>query len=121
VLAFIGATTQPALPHYDKAGKKDGFDGNDGVQERKRDGVKVRQIADPQSIYQDPGCEPCDVDTDKTQTSDEGAEQISDELRRCPARQKLFFVLGNYLDMVFQVICRSGHHAMITPPEVQRR
>ena len=52
VVALVGAATQAALPHQDKAGNEDRFHRNDGLQQREWYGVEVMQMG--QQVELDP-------------------------------------------------------------------
>jgi hypothetical protein len=61
-------------------------------------------MANFQSVDENPGPEPCSVDSYKNQAPHECAKEITHTLSRGATRQKLFFVLQDHFNVFLQVI-----------------
>jgi hypothetical protein len=107
VVTLFGAPPAASLAHQDEAGGEDGFEGEDGTEEREGPGIEVVDARG--EVPEDPGHGAEEIDRDEEQAADERGDGVADALGAGALGEELLLVAGDEVDVFLDV--GLGHGA----------
>lgn len=108
VVALVGTFAHAGLAHEDEAGKEEGFDGDEGAQERKGLWIEARDGSNLPGVDAEPEEEGAEVHQDKGETAGEGGNIVAEALGPGAGSEELLLVSGDDVDVFLNVVERHG-------------
>ena len=101
VVALFGAAAYAGLAHQDEAGGEDGFEREDGAEQREGRGVEAVEARG--EVPEDPGEGAEEVHADEGEAADEGGDGVAEALGVGALGEELLLVAGDEVDVFLDV------------------